>query len=186
MAFWFYLVVAAYVYICVSTLQSHIPMGSVLGLLGISSTTGLAAVFVDKQKNASSQNQRNVLLAEQKALSSRIAELSAASVTSGSPAEAELAQRKYRLDEVGAAINQLAAPSVPAKSKGFMRDILDDGESISFHRFQIAIWTIVLGTVFVWAVYRNISMPEFDASLLTLMGISSGTYVGFKFPEKAK
>jgi hypothetical protein len=29
-------------------------------------------------------------------------------------------------------------------------------------------------------------MPEFDASLLTLMGISSGTYLGFKFPEKLK
>ena len=44
----------------------------------------------------------------------------------------------------------------------------------------------MLGAVFVWSVYRNISMPEFDASLLTLMGISSGTYVGFKFPEKSK
>ena len=29
-------------------------------------------------------------------------------------------------------------------------------------------------------------MPEFDASLLGLMGISSGTYVGFKFPESAR
>src|SRR5271156_7072157 len=47
---------SAYVYICASTHQAHIPMGSVLGSLDISSTTGLAAVFVDKQKNASSQN----------------------------------------------------------------------------------------------------------------------------------
>ena len=45
---------------------------------------------------------------------------------------------------------------------------------------------IVLGVVFAWAVYRDMSMPEFDASLLTLMGISSGTYVGFKWPEKPK
>jgi hypothetical protein len=27
-------------------------------------------------------------------------------------------------------------------------------------------------------------MPEFDTTLLGLMGISSGTYIGFKFPEK--
>jgi hypothetical protein len=27
-------------------------------------------------------------------------------------------------------------------------------------------------------------MPEFDASLLMLMGISSGTYLGFKVTEK--
>jgi hypothetical protein len=186
MAFWFYLVLAAYVYICASTLQTHIPMGSVLGLLGISSTTGLAAVFVDKQKDASSQSQRNALLAEQTALNSRIAELSSVSIVSGSPAETELAQKKFRLAEVAAAIGQLPPPPVPAISKGFAEDILNDGDGISFHRFQIVIWTIVLGAVFVWSVYRNISMPEFDASLLTLMGISSGTYVGFKFPEKPK
>jgi len=186
MAFWFYLVLAAYVYICVSTLQTHIPMGSVLGLLGISSTTGLAAVFVDRQKEASSQSQRNDLLAEQMALRSRIAELSSAPIVSGSPAETELTQKKSRLAEVEAAIGQLPAPPNPATSKGFADDILNDGDGISFHRFQIVIWTIVLGAVFVWSVYRNISMPEFDASLLTLMGISSGTYVGFKFPEKPK
>ena len=50
----------------------------------------------------------------------------------------------------------------------------------------MVVWTIVLGVIFAWSVYRNMTMPEFDASLLTLMGISSGTYVGFKFPEKLK
>jgi hypothetical protein len=186
MAFWFYLVVAAYAYICVSTNQIHIPMGSVLGLLGISSTTGLAAVFVDKQKEASSRAQRSSLLREQAALSARIAELRAAAITSGSAAEAELAQKQSRLSEVEAALAQLPAPQSASATGGFIQDVLNDGDGISFHRFQIAIWTIVLGTVFVWAVYRNMSMPEFDASLLTLMGISSGTYVGFKFPEKPK
>ena len=186
MAFWFYFVLAAYVYICVSTHQVHIPMGSVLGLLGISSTTGLAAVFVDKQKDANSQSQRNALLAEQAALNSRITELLSANAVAGSAAETELAQKKSRLAEVNSAIAQLPPASAPAVSKNFLKDVLNDGDGISFHRFQIAIWTIVLGIVFVWSVYRNISMPEFDASLLTLMGISSGTYVGFKFPEKPK
>jgi hypothetical protein len=27
-------------------------------------------------------------------------------------------------------------------------------------------------------------MPQFNDTLLTLMGISGGTYIGFKFPEK--
>jgi len=27
-------------------------------------------------------------------------------------------------------------------------------------------------------------MPEFDNTLLALMGISSGTYLGFKIPEQ--
>jgi hypothetical protein len=70
-------------------------------------------------------------------------------------------------------------------SQGFLRDILSDGSGYSFHRYQIAAWTIVLGIIFVSSVYNDLSMPEFSATLLGLMGISSGTYIGFKFPEKA-
>ena len=69
-------------------------------------------------------------------------------------------------------------------SKGFVRDVLSDGGGYSFHRFQIFAWTIVLGIIFVSSVYNNLTMPEFSATLLGLMGISSGTYIGFKFPEK--
>jgi len=186
MAFWFYLVVTAYVYICVSTRQIHIPMGSVLGLLGISATTGLAAVFVDKQKDATARTERTSVTAEQEALKERIKDLKSRTITSGSALEVELAQKESRLTEVNAAVSQLPTRASPSTSKSFVQDILNDGDGISFHRFQIVVWTIVLGAVFVWAVYRNMSMPDFDASLLTLMGISSGTYVGFKFPEKPK
>jgi hypothetical protein len=182
MAFWFYLAVAAYVYLCVSTLQIHIPMGSVLGLLGISATTGLAAAAVDTRKNSTART----LSAEQTALNARITELSSVSLQPGSAAGQELLEREIRLAQVDALVAQLPAVGVSASSKGFFPDILSDGDGISFHRFQIMVWTIVLGCVFVWGVYFNMSMPEFDASLLTLMGISSGTYVGFKFPETPK
>lgn len=68
-------------------------------------------------------------------------------------------------------------------SKGFLNDILSDSSGYSFHRFQIFAWTIVLGIMFLSSVYNNLTMPEFSATLLGLMGISSGTYIGFKFPE---
>ncbi len=48
-----------------------------------------------------------------------------------------------------------------------------------------ALWTIVLGMVFVGAVRQVMSMPEFPETLLVLMGISNATYLGFKIPEKA-
>ena len=182
MAFWFCLSLAAYVYICLMTRQAHVPMGSVLGLLGISATTGLAAVFVDKQKSAAA----DTLAAERAALTARVRDLSSAQVTPGSTVEAELLQKKNRLAQVEALLAQMPSDSLPATSKGFLTDILSDGENVSFHRFQMVVWTIVLGVIFVWSVYRDMTMPEFDASLLTLMGISSGTYVGFKFPEKLK
>jgi cell division protein FtsB len=182
MAFWFCLSLAAYVYICLMTRQAHVPMGSVLGLLGISSTTGLAAVFVDKQKSAAT----DALAAERAALTARIKDLSSAPVATGSSAETDLLQKKNRLAQVQALLAQSPSDNLPATSKGFLTDILSDGENVSFHRFQMVVWTIVLGVIFVWSVYRNMTMPEFDASLLTLMGISSGTYIGFKFPEKLK
>jgi hypothetical protein len=186
MAFWFFLAIGAYVYICASTLQIHIPMGSVLGLLGISATTGLAASAVDARKTSMANKQKNDLLIEKDALTARITDLQSARHEAGSDAEKELSDKKSGLATVNASIARLPAAPGVSKSQGFFKDILNDGDGISFHRFQIAVWTVALGCVFVWGVYRNMSMPEFDASLLTLMGISSGTYVGFKVPEVPK
>jgi len=55
---------------------------------------------------------------------------------------------------------------------------------VVLHRVQVVVWTIVLGGAFVYLVARDLEMPAFDATLLTLMGISSGAYLGFKWPEK--
>jgi hypothetical protein len=38
--------------------------------------------------------------------------------------------------------------------------------------------------VFFKNVLGHLAMPEFGANLLTLMGISSGTYLGLKLPEQ--
>jgi hypothetical protein len=62
-------------------------------------------------------------------------------------------------------------------------DILSDANGVSFHRFQIAAWTLVLGIIFVAQVYRELAMPQFNEMLLGLMGISAGTYLGLKGPE---
>lgn len=73
----------------------------------------------------------------------------------------------------------------PEPSQGFLRDILSDtGEGISIHRFQMFAWTLILGLIFIGSVYKDLGMPEFNATLLGLMGVSSGTYLGFKLPEK--
>ena len=76
-----------------------------------------------------------------------------------------------------------AAP--PQPSQGFLADILSDsGDGISIHRFQMFAWTLILGVIFIGSVYKDLGMPEFNATLLGLMGVSSGTYLGFKLPEK--
>src|ERR1035437_1893005 len=58
-------------------------------------------------------------------------------------------------------------------------DILSDANGISFHRFQMASKTVVLVIMFLVSVWNDLGMPDINATLLGLMGISSGTYVGF-------
>jgi hypothetical protein len=74
----------------------------------------------------------------------------------------------------------------PPVSQGFSVDILPDGSGISFPRFQIVVRTIVLAVIFIRKVYQDLTMRDFDSTLLGLIGISSGTYLGFKFLEKPK
>lgn len=80
-----------------------------------------------------------------------------------------------------------------SRAPAFISGLLDDGDGTSFHRFQIFGWTIILGIIFITKVIEGprsrklssgLAQPTFDDTFLTLMGISSGTYIGFKFTEK--
>lgn len=66
----------------------------------------------------------------------------------------------------------------------FFRDLLSDADGITIHRFQMVVMTAALGLVFFFHVAHKLTMPEFDPSLLTLLGLSAATYVGLKIPEK--
>ncbi|MDX8399073.1 MAG: hypothetical protein R8K20_02345 [Gallionellaceae bacterium] len=84
---------------------------------------------------------------------------------------------------ISAVVDSTASVQMHEKGSGnFFTDILSDGDGISFHRFQMLVWTIVLGAVFLNKVSANLIMPDFDTQLLGLMGVASGTYLGFKIP----
>jgi hypothetical protein len=72
----------------------------------------------------------------------------------------------------------------PRASKNFWADLVSDDDGPSFHRCQMVLFTIILAVIFVVKVVMNLVMPDFDSALLSLMGISSGTYVGFKLQGK--
>lgn len=74
--------------------------------------------------------------------------------------------------------NTTVSPSV-----GVANDLIVSSEGTSLHRLQLAVWTIALMVVFVVTVWKTLAMPDFDSTLLALMGISAGTYVGLKVPE---
>lgn len=78
------------------------------------------------------------------------------------------------------------ALETPRPSRGLVNDLLSDSTGVAFHRFQMLAWTLVLGGVFAIRVWNELAMPDFDPTLLGLMGVSSGTYVGLKYPEEGK
>jgi len=126
MAWWFFLLVVGYVFIWLVTGEVDSIAPSLLGLVGISAATALAAVAITSPSSRG-----------------------------------------------------------PRASKGFMHDLIsDDRGVVALDRLQVVVWTLVLGGIFLTAVLWDLTMPEFSATMLALMGISSGTYIGFKLPMK--
>jgi hypothetical protein len=183
MAFWFFVVLAAYLLIWIITGDRDTLSSSALALIGISSATGLGAFAIDASKRADAQTQLQASQQERDSLNSRIAEINAKADKTDDE-KRELSEKNARLTQLNASIAQLGATTAPMKSEGFFKDILTDRNGVSLHRFQIAVWTVVLGFIFVISVYNTLGMPEFSGTLLALMGISNGTYIGFKFPEQ--
>lgn len=197
MAFWFFLVYASYTAIWLITDALDTITPSLLGLMGISAGTALGEALIDSGKNDSNDAQLQSLVAQKQALEQSVpdlqAQLNAASAkptptledtTSRDSLNKQLQDGRTRLSQVTQQIETLTPPESRAVSAGFLRDILADSTGYSFHRFQIFAWTIILGIIFTSDVYNSLNMPEFSPTLLGLMGLSSGTYIGFKFPEQ--
>src|SRR5205823_2891470 len=67
----------------------------------------------------------------------------------------------------------------------YLRLVLGEAPSVNNSaRILMAAWTLALGILFLFDLTRNLSMPEFSAALLGLMGISAGTYAGLKTAEQ--
>jgi len=183
MAFWFFIVVASYIFIWLVVGERDSVTPSVLGLMGISASTALGAVVVDNGKRTAGETQLMALQTEEHSLTEVLNTLH---VNFPDPAAApanvrdEISAKTARLSQVQNEIEAMKASLAPDKSKCFIMDILLDGETVSLHRFQIVVWTLLLGVIFINAVINSLSMPAFDGTLLALMGISSATYVGFK------
>jgi hypothetical protein len=163
--------------------------------MGISSGTALGAVLIESTGGSAGLSQAAtdrlaLQAAQQNALQTEATAQNAVNAAPADPvaqkqlgdAQAALALVEGKLLAVNNQINGLVA--LP-QTRHFFRDILSDSNgTIGLHRFQIVVWTIVLGIIFLVSVVTELSMPVFSPTLLATMGISAGTYLGFKFPEK--
>jgi len=189
-AWWFFIVLASYLFIGLVTVDFGTPITStVLTLLGISAGTVVGAAFIDQSKNtplatAEAAKAAQALQTQVSTLETQVAATKTvvASMAAGAPAEAQmkldLATKTSDLEQKKSALMKTRS-----QSEQFLLDILSDVNGVAFHRFQIVAWTLVLGIIFGHEVYKVLAMPTFDSSLLALMGISSGTYLGMKIPE---
>jgi hypothetical protein len=207
MAFWFTLIFAAFVCLFVVLWDTNTITTQALMLMGISGTTALAAVEIDSIKDSPADAANRGLQAlglktyadvqrVQQEIDSRKAEL--AGLPSESPPDAQSMHGKHvhspteqrrrqlqvEIQDRDNILRTYTAKTKPFLTQGWFKDITTDLNGTAVHRVQAVCWTFALGAVFVITVYRTLAMPEFNANLLALMGISSAGYVGFKYPEK--
>ena len=159
-AWWFFIVIGAYLLIGLTTGNYTTSLnGTALSLLGIAAATHLGSAVVDASKDTP---------AEAAARQAAKAELRQSIVAAGATPNPAHTTKLEKLN---------------GKSQGWLIDVLSDADGVDFHRFQMLAWSLVLGIVFVTDVYHGLAMPDFSSTLLGLMGLSAGTYVGLKIPE---
>jgi hypothetical protein len=196
MAWWFFLILIGYVVIWLISGDQDTITPSLLGLMGISAGTALGAVLIESSSGGAAAlskaaTQSIALDAALKDAQQKLADAENLSQTTPGDlslhqavvdAQAKVTVIESQLTTAKATLNQTATPP---KSVNWVLDILSESDgTIALHRFQIVVWTLVLGIMFLVSVFYELTMPEFSTTLLAAMGISAGTYLGFKFPEK--
>jgi len=188
MAIWFFLVMTSWFLLVLVTKDLDTLTESVLVLIGISAGTAVGSAIMDAGTSMEPADRMRNLPADPRRLNDLVDELRQKLVSTRSrPAttEVEREQKKADLNQVAADLSLVQSQQTFFRRRPWLRvvyDLLGDDGHISFHRFQIAVWTLVLAVVFVSRVLSELAMPEFSATILGLMGISSGTYLGFKLP----
>jgi chemotaxis protein histidine kinase CheA len=191
MAYWFILSITAYALIWGITGDRDTINNDILVLIGISAGTFLGAASIDASKKSQAQAQlpaATAKLVQAQSVAAAVAQQAAvwasppSAADSTAVATADLANQALTVQKE--AVYRLSCQALADHNENFLTDILSDENGISFHRFQIVAWSLVLGVIFVHFVWTTLSLPTFGNTLLGLMGISGGTYLGFKFPEQ--
>lgn len=188
MAIWFWTIIVSYVFIWVVIGETGSLTGQVLAILGISTLTFFGSRAMDvRNENANQQTARQLndsLAAKKRELADLDSQILTAPDTQKPALQTQREQKQKQLQDLVQQIADFEALT-PANriSTTFLEDILSDANGVNFHRFQIFAWTLVVVVVFAENVWRNLNMPTLNDYLLTLMGMSSATYVAGKQSE---
>lgn len=190
MAFWFFFVFGAFFFLWLVTGRTDTLNSSILTLIGISAGTAVGSAFLDQTHGRDLHGNVAVDLAQPEAegkilqrLAGELEDKREALKNAKQKGDAALA--KTMESEIETLTSQIEFFRWPLWRVA-MQDLLNESGIVSFHRFQMVVWTVVLGIIFLYDVYSRGTMPNFDAALLGLMGVSAGTFIGFKLPSQSK
>jgi hypothetical protein len=192
MAFWFFIVAGCYIFLWIVTGDYRTLTTQELLLLSLSSATGLGAFLITDESDAAAPRGSGVLTKEELSLENpeklQTLALSEQDIQKRAGlTEAEILRSQERVAELErrAAYYKKGWRSALRRSLNDLLSESNDGRP-SFHRFQMIGWNLAFGVIFVRAVYYKLAMPEFSSDQLLLMGISNGTYLGFKWSAAVK
>jgi hypothetical protein len=201
-AWWFFIIFGSFLLIRIVTDDYNTINQTGLVLLGIGTAAALGAAIVNSSKRESTDSELLTLKPKQATLQVAVKQLEAQAASLEAKKNASPPTISAQESETLAAVNrdlegkraeleqlnQKVADAESARNKpvseNFLQDILTDVNGVNLHRFQMIAWTITLGIIFLRSVYGKLAMPDFDDKILALMGISAGTYVAFKIPER--
>jgi hypothetical protein len=197
MAWWFVLVVAGFMAILLVTGDTDSLPASILALIGISALTGVSAMAiapsaeqrlaahrtaVDNALGAVAQTRASLSAAQQQMSAAQAA---GQDTVAPSALAASLALMLAANEREAGDLAARPPPSDAGDSQGFWKDLVSDKSGrVAFDRLQMVVWSVLLGGLYLHSVLVYVTMPDFSATLLGLMGLSSGTYVGFKMPAR--
>jgi hypothetical protein len=191
-ALWFFIILAAYLLIGMVTGDFSSSLnGTALMLLGIGGGTVLGSAVIDSSKATPEQQQAKKEAADEaketyEQLTTAIAKTQAAQAIPAQAAQIPKSIATLPAQREAAAAAKAKWGKLSGQSSYFITDILSDANGVNFHRFQMAVWTLVLSIIFIKDVYLTLAMPTFNATLMGLLGLSAGTYLGLKIPEPSK
>ncbi len=188
MAFWFLVIICASLFLWIATGTWHILNETCLWLIGIGSGTALGSAIISETdaakapsipQNPLTRSRSESLDNFRQQLDAAIAEANAAVATAQPELATQLTARRDALVKQKNDLRQM--PQI--RWRRLLRDWLTDGDVYSFHRYQMLAWTLVLGLFFVAQVWTNWELPIFEKTTFALLGITSGTYLGFKLQK---
>jgi hypothetical protein len=156
---WFSIVTGSLIYALCLTRTIEVLNDTLIALLGIPVFVAVGATLVDRSTPNDSTLDTSL----------------ANAIVNAGPGNDASVQQSYR-----------AAVAAGLISKDIRSDLLAEQPDGTYdpHRIQLLLFSLLFGFIYVSKLNPLVALPYFPAPVLTLLGISSGTYLGFKVASK--